>query len=89
MRHHFSILNCLRVTDVLRLAGLPEPNTRGWFACPVHADRHPSAHIVPGGRGWRCFACGAHGGIVDLAVAVGIGHDRRSAARALEGSVGR
>lgn len=78
-----SVVHRTTIRDVLRVSGQPEPNARGWFRCPVHADERPSAHIV-GDRGWRCFACGAKGGIVALAVALDLGSDAATAMRALE-----
>lgn len=78
-----SVVDRLGVADVLLAAGREAPNPRGWFICPSHADARPSAHVV-GGRGWRCFGCGAKGGVLDLAVALRIGRDRREAAAALE-----
>ena len=81
-----SILDSLTIDAVLRYAGLATPNARGWFKCPVHLDANPSCHVVPNSkdRAWRCFACPARGGVVDLAVALGFGRDRRSAAHMLE-----
>jgi DNA primase len=80
-----SILSRVCVLDVLQNANVPtEPRAgRVWFCCPVHADRHPSA-VVVGEAGWRCHACGAHGGILDLVVALGLAQDRAAAARYLE-----
>lgn len=39
---------------------------------------------MPSGRGWRCHACGAKGGILDLAVALRLGSTRAEAAACLE-----
>lgn len=80
-----SIIDALTIADVLRLAGRPLPDRRGMIACPAHEDEQPSAHVQPSGRGVRCFGCGWHAGLLDFAVALGLGHDRRSAARELEG----
>lgn len=71
------------IHTVLRLADR-DVSSDGWFRCPSHGDSRPSAHIVPGGTGWVCFSCGARGGVLDLAVALGLAADRASAARALE-----
>lgn len=83
-----SVLDRVAIADVLRLAGVvtERRGRRMWFSCSVHRpDRHPSAVIV-GDResGWRCHACGAHGGILHLAVALGLAPDRASAARLLD-----
>ena len=86
-----SVFATITIADLLRVAGRPQLDARGWFACPMHDDHTPSAHVVPAsnGRGWRCFACLANGGIADLAVALRIGHDHASAARELERRFGR
>ena len=84
MRTRESIVERVTVADVLRLAGLPAPTARGVMRCPSHDDEHPSARVQPSGRGWRCHACGAHGGVLDLVVALGRAHDRRHAAKWIE-----
>jgi len=80
------IVDRLTVADVLRLVGQDQPDRRGLIRCPSphHRDDHPSARVQPSGRGVRCHACGWRGGVLDVAVAVGLGRDRKSAARALE-----
>src|SRR5262245_34281296 len=37
------------------------------FTCPAHDDAHPSARFHAEKRRWRCDACAAGGGIIDLA----------------------
>ena len=34
--------------------------------CPFHDDRHPSMSYHIGKNTFRCFVCGAHGGVIDL-----------------------
>ena len=36
--------------------------------CPFHEDRHPSLSFK--NNGYRCFVCGEHGGVIDLAMQV-------------------
>ena len=36
--------------------------------CPFHEDRHPSLSFK--NNGYRCFVCGEHGGVIDLAMHV-------------------
>lgn len=36
--------------------------------CPFHADRHPSLSFYRSRNTYRCFVCGAHGGVIDLAM---------------------
>jgi len=79
-----SVVGHATIADVLRLAGQSTPNARGYFSCPVHDDRHPSARVQASGRGWRCHACGAKGGVLDLVVALGRARDRAHAAQWIE-----
>jgi CHC2 zinc finger len=80
-----SIVDRATISDVLRLVGVAtvRRGKRVWFQCAVHDDARPSA-VVVGERGWRCFACGAKGGVLDLALAFGLARTRADAARFLE-----
>lgn len=42
------------------------------FRCLSHADNHPSAHWHTQKLVWKCRACGAGGGVKDLARALGL-----------------
>lgn len=77
-----SVVERANIADVLRLGGFEQPNRHGFLRCPLHADDSPSFHLV--GRGYKCFGCGAKGGVLDLVIALGIACDRASAARWLE-----
>ena len=79
-----SVVARATVADVLRLAGRPPLDHRGWGLCPSHDDTKPSLHVQPSGRGATCFSCGWHGGVLDLVVALGEAKDRADAARWLE-----
>lgn len=46
------------------------------FLCPAHDDHHPSARWHPEKHTWYCDACGAGGGVVDLAKLLGLYEDR-------------
>lgn len=83
-----SVVNRATISDVLRLDGVAtiQARERIWFQCAVHADTHPSA-VVVGKSGWRCFACGAKGGLLDLVVAFGHARTRADAATWLESRV--
>ena len=80
-----SITERVTARDVLRLAGFAEPNRGGMMRCPVHGERSASFHLLT--KGFRCFGCGARGGLLDLIVALGIARDRSTAARWLESVV--
>jgi hypothetical protein len=84
MTAHGSVIERVDVRDVLRVAGFEEPDKRGFLSCPLHTERSASFHIVGDGTGWRCFGCGARGGILDLVVGLKIAVDRAAAARWLE-----
>lgn len=85
-----SVVDRATISDVLRLAGVTtlQRGERVWFQCPAHDDTHPSAVIV-GRSGWKCFACGAKGGILSLAIALGLARTRADAARVLEAKLPR
>jgi DNA primase len=38
--------------------------------CPFHDDHHASLSLSVSRNTYRCFACGAHGGVIDLAMAL-------------------
>lgn len=79
-----SVVDRATTNDVLRLAGVGtvRRGDRVWFLCPVHDDTRPSA-VVVGKNGWRCFACGAKGGVLHLVVALRLAGNRTEAARLL------
>ncbi|MHB1549590.1 MAG: hypothetical protein ACYCX6_00115 [Vulcanimicrobiaceae bacterium] len=82
-----SVVERMTVEDILRLRGLPQPNRGGFIHCsnPLHRDVHPSARVQSSGRGVRRHGCGWRGGLLDVAVALGLAPDRASATRKLEG----
>jgi hypothetical protein len=84
MIHKNSVVDNMTCGDVLLIAGQSEPNGKGYFHCPVHGDDHASARVQPSGKGWRCHACGAKGGLLHLAVALGLGTSFAEAAKYLE-----
>ena len=34
--------------------------------CPFHEDKHPSLHVTPGKRLWRCVSCQATGNVIQF-----------------------
>lgn len=42
------------------------PVERRKTLCPFHADSHPSMVIYDGNGGYHCYACGAHGDVIDF-----------------------
>ena len=76
-----AIIERTSAQEIARLAGI-QPNRQGFIRCPIHADDSPSFHLLE--RGFYCFGCGAKGGLLDLAIALGVACDRAAAARWLE-----
>lgn len=74
-----SIFDCATARDIVRMAGFAEPDRAGMMHCPIHAERSASFHVLD--KGFRCFGCNAHGGMLDLIVVLGLARDRKSAAR--------
>lgn len=48
--------------------------------CPFHNDKHPSLSIHVRRNSYKCFVCGAHGGVIDLVMQV-LGKDFKEACR--------
>lgn len=51
--------------------GWPDRRGEYWALCPFHADRE-SGSFSFSERGYKCFACGAHGGLSRLAETLGL-----------------
>ena len=86
-----SILDHVTMLDALRVAGIVAPNRSGFTLCPFHDDDKPSLHLVgQKGRetGYRCFGCGAAGGIFEFLVETRIATDHADAAQILEERMG-
>ncbi|MGC2634344.1 MAG: CHC2 zinc finger domain-containing protein, partial [Candidatus Cybelea sp.] len=86
-----SVLERATMLDALQIAGIAAPDKSGFTRCPFHNDRRPSLHLVgPKGAatGFKCFSCGANGGILDFLVQARIAADYADAARVLEGRLG-
>lgn len=68
--HRFDIqkLRALPIEGVAQRLGLQE--SRHKSLCPFHSDSHPSLTFNVAKNTFRCFACGAHGGVIDLAMHV-------------------
>jgi DNA primase len=39
-----------------------------WAPCPFHEEKSPSFHVVPDRQFYKCFGCGASGGVIDFVV---------------------
>ena len=86
-----SVLERATMRDALRIAGIALPNGAGFSPCPFHDDSKPSLHLVGAkGRetGYKCFGCGAAGGILDFLVEARIATDHAQAAQLLEERMG-
>jgi len=65
-----SILHCVTISDIVRLAGYPPPkDPHRLIRCSLHDDTTPSFRVFE--RGFRCFGCGKRGGLLDLIVELG------------------
>jgi hypothetical protein len=65
------LLRIATVDDILRLAGHEVPdNEKKPLCCPLHGERSPSFFRQRSGKGYRCQGCAAHGGVLDLVVAL-------------------
>ena len=70
-------------SDISKLRGLPIESVAGTLGyavirhralCPFHDDHHPSLGFDVRRNRYRCFACGAHGDVIDLVSAtLGLG----------------
>lgn len=61
-------LRALPIEGVAQRLGLNV--SRHKSLCPFHSDSHPSLTFHVAKNSFRCFACGAHGGVIDLAMHV-------------------
>ena len=61
-------LRALPIEGVAQRLGLQV--SRHKSLCPFHSDSHPSLTFNVAKNTFRCFACGAHGGVIDLAMHV-------------------
>ena len=57
-------LRALPIEGVAQRLGLQV--SRHKSLCPFHEDSHPSLTFHVAKNSFRCFACGAHGGVIDL-----------------------
>jgi hypothetical protein len=76
------VLRVATVYDVLRRAGIEPPSSeRKNIRCPLpdHADSKPSFSVQKSGQGWKCFGCGAHGGVLELVVALKLAQSKKDA----------
>ena len=60
-------VDCLDVAERLGLE-IRRSGGNGAILCPVHEDRSPSCYVYH--DGYKCFACGASGSVIDLVMAV-------------------
>ncbi len=63
-----SAIRSLPIESVAERLGLRVERHR--CLCPYHEDSNPSLSFLVSKNTFRCFSCGAHGGVVDLAMRV-------------------
>ncbi len=81
-----AILAVATCADVLRLGSVAPPkDVRGAIICPLpgHHEASPSFCLQRSEQGFRCHGCGAHGGVLELVVALGLARDRGGAVELL------
>ena len=66
-----NILNTAKIEDVVGdFVDLKKKGVRYLGLCPFHDDRHIGSFVVyPKGNCYKCFMCGAKGGVVDFLMA--------------------
>ena len=67
-----SILEVKNAIDIVEVVSgfLPLKRKSGsyWAPCPFHDEKTASFHVVPDKQFYKCFGCGAHGGVIDFVV---------------------
>lgn len=66
-RYEIEKLRNLPIEGVAERLGL-EVSARHTALCPFHNDHHPSLSFNVRKNSFRCFSCGAHGDVIDLAI---------------------
>lgn len=57
----------IRIEDVVRKYVMLTRRGNSYVGlCPFHDDRHPSLTVNPARKTYHCFACGAHGDVIDF-----------------------
>lgn len=59
------IKNALDTSIVFERYGFA-PDKKGFVCCPFHHEKTPSMKVYPNNRGYHCFGCGEHGGVIDF-----------------------
>ena len=57
------ITGALKLRDVMEFYGV-QFNSRGFAKCPFHSEKTASLSIK--NEHYKCFGCGAYGGIIDF-----------------------
>ena len=60
------IKRSVSMRDVAEYYGFEINSRTSKILCPFHDDHNKSMHIYSGDRGYYCFACGAHGDVIDF-----------------------
>ncbi|HEU4338677.1 MAG TPA: DNA primase [Planctomycetota bacterium] len=67
-----SILEVKNAVDIVEVVSgyLPLKRKSGsyWAPCPFHEEKTASFHVVPDRQFYKCFGCGASGGVIDFIV---------------------
>lgn len=66
MSTYCEIKNLVTMQEICSMYGIPV-NRSGFANCVFHSGDHTaSLKIYPGSGGFHCFACGAHGSVIDF-----------------------
>lgn len=61
-----AIKRSVSMRDVCERYGYTVDRRTNKILCPFHDDHNRSLHIYSGDRGYYCFACGAHGDVINF-----------------------
>lgn len=57
----------INMIDVCKIYGF-DIQRGNFICCPFHNEKTPSLKLYDGNRGFHCFGCGEHGGVIDFII---------------------
>ncbi len=55
----------ISMDEILEMYGF-SVDKKGFICCPFHSEKTPSFKSYSGSKGYHCFGCGEHGGVIDF-----------------------